>query len=85
MRKDRQRIHVDDLAALTENPFEAWWADRNQGWDSVMLAPIPRPGRGSEPASPPPRLCTAMAWPNCQDAEMETRDVVDSNWAATWA
>ena len=36
---DRQRIHVGDLAALTENLFEAWRADRSRGLDSVMLAP----------------------------------------------
>ena len=36
---DRQRIHVGDLAALTENLFDAWRADRSRGLDSVMLAP----------------------------------------------
>jgi AAA domain len=36
---DRQRIHVGDLAALTENLFEAWRADRSRGLDSIMLAP----------------------------------------------
>ena len=36
---DRQRIHVGDLAALTENLFEAWRADRRDGLDSIMLAP----------------------------------------------
>jgi conjugative relaxase-like TrwC/TraI family protein len=36
---DRQRIHVGDLAALTENVFDAWRADRSRGLDSVMLAP----------------------------------------------
>ena len=36
---DRQRIHVGDLAALTENLFDAWRADREPGLDSVMLAP----------------------------------------------
>jgi hypothetical protein len=36
---DRQRIHVGDLAALTENLFEAWRADRGRGLDSIMLAP----------------------------------------------
>jgi conjugative relaxase-like TrwC/TraI family protein len=35
---DRQRIHVGDLAALTENLFEAWLADRSRGLDSIMLA-----------------------------------------------
>jgi conjugative relaxase-like TrwC/TraI family protein len=36
---DRQRIHVGDLATLTENLFEAWRADRSRGLDSIMLAP----------------------------------------------
>jgi hypothetical protein len=36
---DRQRIHVGDLATLTDNLFEAWRADRSRGWDSIMLAP----------------------------------------------
>jgi AAA domain len=36
---DRQRIHVGDLAALTDNLFEAWRADRSRGLDSIMLAP----------------------------------------------
>jgi conjugative relaxase-like TrwC/TraI family protein len=36
---DRQRIHVGDLALLTETLFDAWRADRSHGLDSVMLAP----------------------------------------------
>jgi conjugative relaxase-like TrwC/TraI family protein len=36
---DRQRIHVGDLATLTENLFEAWRAERSRGLDSIMLAP----------------------------------------------
>jgi conjugative relaxase-like TrwC/TraI family protein len=36
---DRQRVHIGDLAALTENVFDAWRADRSRGLDSVMLAP----------------------------------------------
>jgi conjugative relaxase-like TrwC/TraI family protein len=36
---DRQRIHVGDLTALTENVFDAWQADRSSGLDSIMLAP----------------------------------------------
>lgn len=34
---DRQRIHVGDLATLTENLFEAWRADHSRGLDSIML------------------------------------------------
>ena len=36
---DRQRIHVGDLATLTQNLFDAWRADRSNGLDSIMLAP----------------------------------------------
>ena len=36
---DRQRIHVGDLAALTENLFDAWQSRPQPGLDSVMLAP----------------------------------------------
>jgi conjugative relaxase-like TrwC/TraI family protein len=35
---DRQRIHVGDLASLTESLFEAWRVDRGRGLDSIMLA-----------------------------------------------
>jgi conjugative relaxase-like TrwC/TraI family protein len=36
---DHHRIHVGDLATLTENVFTAWSADRTAGRDSIMLAP----------------------------------------------
>ena len=36
---DRQRVHVGDLATMTEDLFGAWQADRAAGLDSVMLAP----------------------------------------------
>ena len=36
---DRQRVHVGDLATMTEDVFGAWQADRAAGLDSVMLAP----------------------------------------------
>jgi ATP-dependent exoDNAse (exonuclease V) alpha subunit len=36
---DRQRIHVGDLATLTESLFDAWRSDRSRGLDSIMLAP----------------------------------------------
>jgi hypothetical protein len=36
---DRQRIHVGDLATLTQNLFDAWRGDRSRGLDSIMLAP----------------------------------------------
>ena len=36
---DRNRVHVGDLATITEDVFASWQADRAQGLDSIMLAP----------------------------------------------
>ncbi|MBO1753767.1 AAA family ATPase [Allobranchiibius sp. CTAmp26] len=36
---DRARVHVGDLATMTEDVFGAWQTDRAQGLDSIMLAP----------------------------------------------
>jgi DNA primase catalytic core len=36
---DRDRVHVGDLATMTEEVFAAWQADRANGLDSIMLAP----------------------------------------------
>ena len=36
---DHGRVHVGDLATLTDNVFDAWQADRAAGWDTIMLAP----------------------------------------------
>lgn len=36
---DRDRVHVGDLATMTEEVFAAWQADRAGGLDSIMLAP----------------------------------------------
>jgi DNA primase catalytic core len=36
---DSGRVHVGDLATLTEDVFTAWQADRGRGLDSIMLAP----------------------------------------------
>lgn len=36
---DRGRVHVGDLATMTEEVFAAWQADRAAGLDSIMLAP----------------------------------------------
>ncbi|HEX3204906.1 MAG TPA: AAA family ATPase, partial [Propionibacteriaceae bacterium] len=36
---DQRRIHLGDLAALTEDVFAAWLADRSSGLDAIMLAP----------------------------------------------
>ncbi|MFK5585091.1 MobF family relaxase [Serinicoccus sp. LYQ131] len=36
---DAGRVHVGDLAAMTENVFQAWSADRAHGRDAIMLAP----------------------------------------------
>ncbi|MDO9495773.1 MAG: AAA family ATPase, partial [Nocardioides sp.] len=36
---DRDRVHVGDLATMTEDVFAAWQADHAAGLDSIMLAP----------------------------------------------
>jgi conjugative relaxase-like TrwC/TraI family protein len=36
---DAGRVHVGDLATMTEDVFTAWQADRGRGLDSIMLAP----------------------------------------------
>jgi DNA primase catalytic core len=36
---DRDRVHVGDLATMTEDVFAAWQADRAEGLDAIMLAP----------------------------------------------
>ncbi|NMM25454.1 MAG: relaxase domain-containing protein [Phycicoccus sp.] len=36
---DSGRVHVGDMATMTEDVFTAWQADRGQGLDSIMLAP----------------------------------------------
>ena len=36
---DKGRVHVGDLATLTEDVFTSWAHDRGQGLDSIMLAP----------------------------------------------
>ncbi|RHW28463.1 transfer protein Tra [Nocardioides immobilis] len=36
---DRDRVHVGDLATMTDDVFDAWQADRATGLDSIMLAP----------------------------------------------
>src|SRR5450631_1464398 len=36
---DSGRVHVGDLATLSEDVFTAWQSDRGRGLDSIMLAP----------------------------------------------
>jgi DNA primase catalytic core len=36
---DHQRVHVGDLATMTEEVFTSWRADRGHGKDAIMLAP----------------------------------------------
>ncbi len=36
---DRDRVHVGDLAAVTDHAYTAWTADRDAGLDTIMLAP----------------------------------------------
>jgi ATP-dependent exoDNAse (exonuclease V) alpha subunit len=47
---DRQRVHVGNPTTATEQLFTAWQADRDQGVDTIMLAPRSRPRRSAEPA-----------------------------------
>jgi conjugative relaxase-like TrwC/TraI family protein len=36
---DQRRVHVGDLTTLTDDVFDAWRTDRENGRDAVMLAP----------------------------------------------
>ncbi|WP_052112695.1 MobF family relaxase [Knoellia aerolata] len=36
---DHDRVHVGDLATMTEDVFSAWQSDRSKGLDAIMLAP----------------------------------------------
>jgi DNA primase catalytic core len=36
---DHDRVHVGDLATITDNVFDAWQTDRANGLDTIMLAP----------------------------------------------
>jgi DNA primase catalytic core len=36
---DHHRVHVGDLATMTEDAFTAWQLDRGRGLDALMLAP----------------------------------------------
>ena len=36
---DHDRVHVGDLATMTDDVFDAWRADRAAGLDAIMLAP----------------------------------------------
>ncbi len=36
---DHGRVHVGDLASITNNVFEAWQTDRANGLDTIMLGP----------------------------------------------
>ena len=36
---DHQRVHVGDLASITDQVFDAWQTDRAAGRDTIMLAP----------------------------------------------
>ncbi len=36
---DRDRVHVGDLATVTDHAYTAWTADRDAGLDAIMLAP----------------------------------------------
>ena len=36
---DHDRVHVGDLATITDDVFDAWQTDRTAGLDTIMLAP----------------------------------------------
>ncbi len=36
---DQDRVHVGDLATVTDHAYTAWTADRDAGLDTIMLAP----------------------------------------------
>jgi hypothetical protein len=36
---DRRRVHIGDPTTPLDAVFNAWWADRNHGLDTIMLAP----------------------------------------------
>src|SRR5215213_1407063 len=36
---DHRLVHIGDLAAITDEVFSAWQADRTRGLDAIMLAP----------------------------------------------
>ena len=40
---DHGRVHVGDLAKITEDAFDAWVQDRSVGLDAIMLAPTREP------------------------------------------
>ena len=69
---DRDRVHVGDLATMTEDVFAAWQADRAAGLDSIMLAPtrelvseLNQQARAHrlEGADPRPASARPGAWP----------------------
>jgi conjugative relaxase-like TrwC/TraI family protein len=64
---DNQRVHVGDLATLTDQVFTAWQHDRSQGLDSIMLAPtrelvaeLNQRARTQRLADTPPRTDTEV-------------------------
>ena len=36
---DQHRVHIGDLAKITQDAFNAWVMDREDGLDAIMLAP----------------------------------------------
>jgi hypothetical protein len=53
---DQHRLHVGDLATLTDQVFTAWQADRAAGLDAIMLAPtreLVADLNGPRPHTPP--------------------------------
>ncbi len=50
---DHQRVHVGDLATITDNVFDAWQTDQAAGLDTIMLAPPATSSPNSTPAPAP--------------------------------
>jgi hypothetical protein len=51
---DQRRVHVGDLATLTEDVFSAWQTDRSNGPRCDHARPHPRAGQPAQPARPRP-------------------------------
>jgi hypothetical protein len=50
---DRDRVHVGDLATMTDDVFTAWRQDHAAGRDAIMLAPTRDLVCRAQPARPP--------------------------------
>jgi hypothetical protein len=78
---DRDRVHVGDLATMTDDVFTAWQTDHAAGADAIMLAPTrdlvcrAQPARPPAPPPPHPSPPTAAAHPRRRQPRLR-RDTV---------